>query len=227
LSAGPYAYDGVTAQVNPRLLLAALAADIHGKATLLENTAVTRVIPGDIVTLETASGTHRARRLFVTAGHRSAGLTDAPVTGVKGHALALTPVMTQRPLIYGRDCYVIFHDAMTALGSTTEKEWTDTDIDDAQIELVHARAASVLPAIAAVSVTERWCGIRPRGPNALPYIQETAPNVITSTGGYKIGLALAFTCARLLAADDPALDSAENFWKKADADANLGLFSYA
>lgn len=228
---GPYLWDGITAQVTPRLLLHALQADIAGKVTLHENAEVTHIAPGDIVQIDTAGASYSARRAIVTAGYKSADMTGASVRGIKGHALSIDPILHNAPLLYGHNGYVVFHDGMTALGSTTEKDWTDPQADPAQAAIVQSRAATLMPSVGDMPVRETWTGIRPRGPAALPYIQATRQNVIVASGGYKIGLALSFTCARLLARamqqDETCLESAENFWRWADQDQNLGLFSYA
>ena len=219
-----WAQDGVTAQVQPRALLAALTRSITGTVDLFPQTQVLRIDARTIITTGTPL---QAKRTVVTAGWRSAALAPVNVAGVKGHAAALAPVITDAPLLYARDAYVIFHDGATAIGSTTEPNWMNTDVDEDTCALLQQRAAMMVPTIAAHSLAECWAGLRPRTPGGLPLVARVAEHQIVATGGYKVGLALAFELANWLTAawdDDAAL---ENFWAFVAMRENLQLFEHA
>lgn len=187
-----YAGDGVSAQVTPRLLLTALAKSLAGKVTLKPNTRVEQISDNAIIT---SGATYRAKQIVVTAGWQSGALTIADVKGIKGQACAVAPMLPDAPMIYTPNGYVVFHAAFTALGSTTEKVWSDLAPDTAACEAIKDRAAQLLPALAMHPITECWAGIRPKSTRALPLVTCAADNLIVATGGYKIGLALGFDLA--------------------------------
>ncbi len=80
---------------------------------------------------------------------------------IKGQAALLAHDARDLPQIYADSLHVVPHgDGTTAIGSTTERDRTDTTTDD-QIDAVIARARAIVPALADAPVIARWAGLRP------------------------------------------------------------------
>ncbi len=222
LANAPYGYavDHVSAQVAPRLLLAALVHDIKDRVTLQANTSVLRI---DGEHLITAGKTYQAKQIIITAGWQTGALApQAPIIGVKGQACAVDPVIKNAPLLYTRNGYVVFHEAFTALGSTTEKHWTNTEPDVETCEAIKQRAAALMPALAEQPITECWAGVRPKASGALPFVSRINDTAIVANGGYKVGLALGFELAGWLTSAIEQ-NATHDFWNFVNAKENLAL----
>ena len=85
----------------------------------------------------------------------------------------------------------------------------------------------MVPQIVAQNLTECWAGLRPRTPGGLPLVACVAERLIVVTGGYKVGLALAFELADWLTAALDDQSALENFWQFVAAHENLQLFEHA
>lgn len=196
--------DTLSARLSPRQFCAALKASVAGKAHLAEHCPVERIDPDGAVHL--ADGrTIRAANVILSAGWRSFGLAaDLPGMpaggGVKGQSALLRParpVDPGWPVLYDDGVYVIAHDdGLIAVGSTSEKEWDDSDATDHRLETLIEKARTLCPALDGAVVIERWAGIRPKGPTAEPVVQRLeSSRVVAATGGYKISFALAHRMA--------------------------------
>ena len=68
------------------------------------------------------------------------------------------------PQIFAGGLHIVPHDDGTvAIGSTTERDWTDPDATDAAADALADRAAEALPILHGAPVIARWAGVRPRG----------------------------------------------------------------
>jgi glycine/D-amino acid oxidase-like deaminating enzyme len=66
--------------------------------------------------------------------------------------------------------YIVPHgDGTTAVGSTTEREFSGLETD-AQLDGVIATACAALPALADARVIARWAGLRPRTRSRAPML---------------------------------------------------------
>ena len=222
LADAPYGYaiDQVSAQVAPRLLLAALVEDIKDKVTLQPHARVLRIDGGHIIT---TAATFQAKQIIVTAGWQTGALApQAPIVGVKGQACAVAPVITNAPLLYTRNGYIVFHDGCTALGSTTEKHWTDTEPNSETCEAIKQRAAALMPVLAEQPIIECWAEVRPKASGALPFVSRINDTTIVASGGYKVGLALGFELAGWLTSAIEQ-NATHDFWNFVNAKENLAL----
>lgn len=166
-------YDTLSARIAPRAALAALAAAIaaHG---------------GRIV----ADAPRRGAVIHAT-GH--AGLAPDLGQPVKGQAALLAHDARTLPQLYVDSLHVVPHgDGTTAIGSTTERDRTDTGTD-AQLDTLIDRARALCPALADAPVIARWAGIRPRANSRQPLLgpHPHHAGAFIANGGFKIGFALA------------------------------------
>ncbi|WP_165784327.1 NAD(P)/FAD-dependent oxidoreductase [Zhengella mangrovi] len=204
--AGPFGFsvETFTARLAPRRLVHAVQSALAGRADLAARCPASGVEQDGTVLLANG-GRVRAGTVIVAAGWQSfglvAGLPDAPSgAGVKGQSALLRPVLPvdpALPVLYDEGVYAIAHDdGLVAVGSTSEKQWSDARETDGRLEQVIARARNLSPALVHAPVVERWAGIRPKGPSASPVVQRLgAGPVILATGGFKITFAVAHAMA--------------------------------
>ena len=182
--------DTLSARVNPRAALGALAAAIRAGGGVIE---------------EGCTRTGPARSRVLATGHEGlADLGARPGQGVavKGQAALLACERRDAPQVSAPGLHVVPHaDGTVAVGSTSEAGFTDPHTTDAQLEAVLARARALCPAIAAAPVIARWAGLRPRGPGRGPLLgpHPARPGTWIANGGYKIGFGLAPLVAESLA----------------------------
>jgi glycine/D-amino acid oxidase-like deaminating enzyme len=166
-------HDTLAARIAPRAALAALTATIIARG-------------GAIVT----DAPHRGLVLHAT-GH--AGLASDLGQPIKGQAALLAHDARDLPQIYADGLHIVPHgDGTTAIGSTTERDRTDTKTDD-QLDAVIARARAIVPALANAPVIARWAGLRPRTTTRQPILgpHPHHPGQFIANGGFKTGFGLA------------------------------------
>ena len=187
-----YDFDTLSARVDPRALLASLAAAVRGKGgVIIEGEAVSN--PSSLM----------AARVVIAAGHESFALAGEPVSGwgVKGQAVLLKPVRAMPddlPILYRGGTYVIYHESgLVAAGSTSERDFADALPDQETIATLAANAIDLCPALEGAELVESWAGIRPRAAGRQPVVGALAhdPRLIMATGGFKITLGIAHCMA--------------------------------
>ncbi|MGJ3230530.1 MAG: NAD(P)/FAD-dependent oxidoreductase [Oceanicaulis sp.] len=152
-----------------------------------------------------AARTVEADLIVLAAG---AGSVDgAPAMAVtepvKGQMIAFA---ADRPLapnrvVRGFSIYLAAKPGVRLLaGATCEPGADGLDTDEAAIEALAAAARRAAPGLAAVPVTERWAGLRPRSADAMPVIGEAAPGLVLAIGAYRNGVLLAPAIAEAIAA---------------------------
>lgn len=207
------AVDTLSASVDPRRLMAALATAVRRRGALHEGWPVAEIDP--------ARGRVSGPRGMLSGGHVviAAGWEGAPLLRasgaaegrpVKGQAALLSARLPEAmPVLHGRGLFVVRHGPeRVAVGSTSEPGRWDTATDGALDELL-GRAGQLCPPLGRAPVLERWAGVRPRPPGREPVVGRLPgqARVWVATGGYKIGLGLAHLAGEALAAaiaDDPA-----------------------
>ncbi len=190
-----YDFDSLSARVNPRALLASLAAGVRARGgAIVEGAGVS----------EAAS--LPAGHVVVAAGHDSFGLLAAAGLpgmgwGVKGEAVLLRPAKPlppDLPILYRGGTYVIVHNhGLVAVGSTSERDYADARPSPATATGLMADAASLCPALAGAELVESWAGIRPRAAGRQPLVGPLPGNtrLVAVTGGFKITLGIAHRLA--------------------------------
>lgn len=206
-------HETLAARMSPRGCLQALARsiDLSGKGTLLEGAEVTGFdeTTGRIVL---ASGAEEilAERLVVASGHQAfpviAELTGQMIgRGEKGQALLMEGKgLEDRPAIYCDGLYVVPHENGTvAVGSTSDREFTDAAVDPERTRELVERATAFCPSLEGREVTSVWAGIRPRCNRRDPLVGLLPgyKKTFAATGGFKISFGIAHLVAECLVAE--------------------------
>ncbi|MEO0917575.1 MAG: FAD-dependent oxidoreductase [Pseudomonadota bacterium] len=185
---GCYIHDTFSAILNPHRAVASLAAAItvHGGKIATEGPRRGAVV--------WATGWTGLKELGTETG-RAAG------NGVKGQAILLDHEAAGAPQVYVDGLHVIPHlDGTLAIGSTSERHFTDPTATDHQADALLERALQHLPQLADASVIKRWAGVRPRARSRAPLLGPwpDRPNHFIANGGFKIGFGMAPKCAEVL-----------------------------
>jgi len=184
-------HDTLSARVHPRRAGQALA----GAVQALGGTISTGDTPqGDGLTVW-ATGYEGLQDL-------SLALARPIGSGVKGQSILLRHASPDAPQIFADGLHIVPHaDGTVAIGSTSEREFTDPASVDAQCDTLLARARATCPALQDAPVIEAWAGVRPRAKSRAPLLgawpERTGHFVFN--GGFKIGFAMAPVLAGYMA----------------------------
>ncbi len=173
--------DSLSALVHPRRATRALAAAVEA-------------LGGEVLRDGQAEGP-----VVWATGH--AGLAEmaaqtgrAVGAGVKGQAALLRHDAAGMPQLFAGGVHVVPHgDGTVAVGSTSERDWSDACSTDAALDAVIAKAVASVPALAGAAVLARWAGIRPRSRSRAPMLgpHPLRSNAFVANGGFKIGFGMA------------------------------------
>lgn len=187
---GLWLQDGLTARLNPRAALAALAAAIHAQGG-----EITEGCPApDHAPTIWATGTPGLQDL-------NAALDRRIGQGVKGQSLLLAHAAPDSPQVFADGLHIVPHaDGTTAIGSTSENSF-DHDRPDHQAQDLLARARAICPALGDAPVLDIWAGLRPRARSRAPVLAPwpDRPGHLFANGGFKIGFGMAPLIADLAA----------------------------
>ncbi|MEX0351164.1 MAG: NAD(P)/FAD-dependent oxidoreductase [Paracoccaceae bacterium] len=181
--------DTLTARIHPRRACAALSAGLTTLGAEIMQEA------GDEGTVLHATGVHGLEELS-----RAFGKTVG--NGVKGQAALLRFNAGEVPQIFADAVHIVPHaDGTVAIGSTSERDYSDPETTDAALDEVLDRATRVLPVLHGAEVIERWAGIRPRSRSRAPMLGEHPlhPGQFIANGGFKIGFGVAPKIAQVMA----------------------------
>jgi glycine/D-amino acid oxidase-like deaminating enzyme len=187
---GLLVHDTLTARVNPRMALAALAGAI-------------RMRGGEIVTgsdcstppVIWATGTAGLAAVSACVGRPAGG-------AVKGQAALLAQDAAGLPQLFTAGLHIVPHaDGTVAVGSTSERQWTDPAATDEQLDALIRRAVAACPALAGAAVLERWAGLRPRAASRAPMLGPWPgrDGHFVANGGFKTGFGMAPKVAEVMA----------------------------
>ena len=176
-------HDDLTARIHPRRAVLALAGAI-------------RALGGEIV----LAGVARGQVLWATG---YAGLTEVAGLGAgeKGQAALLAHEAAALPQLFTDGLHLVPHgDGTVAVGSTSERLWTDPVGTDVQLDDLIARARAIFPMLATAPVLERWAGIRPRSTSRSPVLglHPLHKGAFIANGGFKIGFGIAPKVAQVM-----------------------------
>ncbi len=181
-AAGLLLRDTLSARLNPRAALAALAAAIRARGGEI---VVEAAETGPTVWATGATG---LADLSAALGRRLGG-------GQKGQAALLRHAAPPgTPQLYAGGVHIVPHaDGTVAVGSTSERDWTDPSAPDDRLEEVIAVARAACPALAGAPVIDRWAALRPRAATRTPLLGPWPgrPGHFVANGGFKIGFGLA------------------------------------
>ncbi len=171
---GLVVHDTLTARAAPRAACAALARAITA-------------LGGEIV----ADAPEEGAVIHATGWEGLMALGAG--NGVKGQSALLRLAAPDAPQIYAESVHIVPHaDGTVAIGSTSEREFTDLSTD-ARLDDLIARARVICPALRDAEVIDRWAGVRPRARSRAPMLGTWPgrPGHFIANGGFKIGFGMA------------------------------------
>ncbi len=189
---GHVIHDTLTARLHPRQAGRALLAAVQsmGGTLVLGDTP-----PADADRVVWATGYEGLAAL-------GADLGKPMGSGVKGQALLLDYAAPDAPQVFVDGLHIVPHgDGTIAVGSTSERDFTDPASTDSQCDTLRMRAIKACPALADARVLERWAGVRPRATSRSPLMGAWPgrDGHFIFNGGFKIGFAMAPYLARIMA----------------------------
>ena len=203
-------YETLAARTSPRAYLKALSKYIRLKGTLLEKAAV-EAFDEQASNVQLKDGKRISAKRLVIAGGFSAfdlieNITGQKIgRGEKGQALLLDGAQLEdRPAIYCDGLYVVPHSNGTvAIGSTSDRDAYDTEIDANRSKELITRASAFCPSLRGRSVLTEWAGIRPRCHKRDPLVGLLPgfEHTFAATGGFKISFGIAHLVAKTLVAE--------------------------
>ena len=195
---GWYIHDTLSALIHPRRAVAALVAALDAKGVVI---AADGNDQGNVVR---ATGIEDLAALSKARG-RVVG------NGVKGQAALLAMDARGAPQVFADALHFVPHtDGTLAIGSTSERDFTDGTTTDHALEDVIARARQCAPALRDARILDRWAGVRPRSRSRAPMLgaHPLYPGAFIANGGFKIGFGMAPKVAAVMA--DLMLEGADN-----------------
>ncbi len=129
---------------------------------------------------------------------------------IKGQAAVLDFDARTQPQIFADTIHIIPHaDGTTAIGSTTERDFSDATSTDDQLDRLIEAARRAMPPLAQAPVLHRWAGLRPRSRSRAPMLGQHPlhPGQYIANGGFKIGFGMAPKIAECMA--DLVLDGVD------------------
>lgn len=185
---GLYLHDTFSAILNPRRATESLAAAIRARGGTIFNDAS---LAEPVIW---ATGWQGLRDLGADLGIEAGN-------GVKGQAILLDHNAAGAPQIYADSLHIVPHlDGTVAIGSTSERVFTDPATTDDQLDDILERATALLPILHGAGIRARWAGVRPRAQSRAPLLGPWPgrPGHFIANGGFKIGFAVAPKCAETL-----------------------------
>jgi glycine oxidase len=201
------------AKVDNRALGPVLAITLAraGGDLLINETVVRFELRGNrIVGVRTPFAVHHADAYVMAAGawtSRIEGLPpDAmpPIIPVKGEMVALGPPAGGSipvPAILGSEVYLVGQRGLLSVGATMTREDYDTSVTQSAADWLLDRAAALVPSLRSWEVAERWAGLRPGTPDALPVLGQSVLDGLFIAGGqFRSGILYTPAIADALAA---------------------------
>jgi len=167
------------------------------------------VVGAGAVVLAAGAWTSRVRLLvseYEGAAAREESAARASVEPVRGQMLRFRQPESSEPfarhVVYSPRGYVVpRRDGRLLAGSTTEHAGFDATVTEEGVETIKRNAAEIAPAVASLALEESWAGLRPRAPDGLPLIGESAEveGLFYATAYYRNGILLAPASGRIVA----------------------------
>ncbi len=215
--------------LDPVRLVRALLADAERRgAKIVADTARRIEYSGDRVCAVVGAERYPTEHVVVCAGAWSGRIAGLPrplsVEPVRGQMLALPwPAGVPRAILYNRDCYIVARGNEAVAGSTMEFAGFDPSVTDAGTARILAAVAALCPALAGMTPSRTWAGLRPVTPDGLPIVggAPTVRGLWYATGHGRNGILLAAITGRIVrdliadesTHDDVALLAPDRFWR--------------
>ena len=180
-----------------------LSARLHPRGACNALAGAVRALGGEIIF---GTGIEQGPVIWATGHEGLADLTQdlgRPVgTGVKGQSLLLRHASPDAPQIFADGLHIVPHaDGTVAIGSTSERVFSDASSVDSQCDLLLAHACAACPALQSAPLIEAWAGVRPRAQSRAPLLGAWPGRAghFVFNGGFKIGFAMAPALAEVMA----------------------------
>lgn len=188
---GLYISDTLTARIHPAEACAALAGAIRAHGGEISEG---QEIPEEGIVVH-ATGWEGLSIL-------SQGIGRTLGSGVKGQAVLLDHDARDLPQIFADTLHIVPHaNGTTAIGSTSEPNFTDPTSTDAALDDIVTRARRICPVLSKAQVVKRWAGVRPKAKSRAPMLgpwPDRSGHYIAN-GGFKIGFGMAPKVAQVMA----------------------------
>jgi glycine/D-amino acid oxidase-like deaminating enzyme len=186
-----------------KIILDTLTARVHPKRGCL---SIAEALRSNGVSVST-TGEDQGKTVWATGLQGlldlSSSLQAKVGVGVKGQAVLLDyAAPTNAPQIFADGLHIIPHaDGTVAVGSTSERDYTDPKTTDVQLEALLDKAIQALPVLIKAPVLQRWAGVRPRAASRAPVMGSwpKRPEHFVLNGGFKIGFGMAPKLAEVMA----------------------------
>ena len=231
-----YAYDTFAARLLPWRYVNALYKSVESRATILEQTKVSKIDPKlQKIVIHESGDIINADNIVLAAGYESFQILSelgCPLLGVgiKGQSVLLrgqTPV--DMPIIFDDGVFIVPHfDGTVAVGSTSIENWTNPIEPDLDKLDFFERAMTICSPLKEMKIIEHWANVRPKCFERDPLIGLVPgfDNFFVATGGFKIGLGLVHRLAHALfqimskdkqSIDVPVTYTPEHHWNLASS----------
>ena len=187
-SSGYFIYDTLSALIHPRKACDALTSALAKQGVDIRTDAEDA---GQVLWATGADGLTE----MTSTHNRLVG------TGVKGQAALLDHDARGMPQLFADGIHIVPHrDGTVAVGSTTERNYTDPNGTDGQLEALISAACTAVPALKDAAVLAGWAGVRPRSRTRAPMIGAWPgkPGHYIANGGFKIGFGMAPKVAHVM-----------------------------
>ncbi|MEM7596953.1 MAG: FAD-dependent oxidoreductase [Pseudomonadota bacterium] len=206
---GWYIFDTLSARLHPRRACESLASALRARGGEVIPDGPTQ---GHIIHATGAAG------LIELSKDRPRMIGN----GVKGQAALLDFDAKTAPQLFVDGLHIVPHaDGTTAIGSTSERDYTSPDSTDALLDVRIEDARTALPELRNAKVIERWAGLRPRSRSRAPMLgaHPLRAGEYIANGGFKIGFGMAPKVAQVMA--DLVLEGQDRIPDGFKPDANL------
>lgn len=182
-------HDTLTGRAHPRKATSALAAALLARGVEITDRGPDR---GIIVHATGAAG-------LLALSDDIGKPVGAPI---KGQSALIDYDARDLPQIFVDGLHVVPHaDGTTAIGSTTEREFSDPTSCDGGLDDILGRLVRLVPVLKERTVLERWAGLRPRARSRAPMLgaYPGRDGEFIANGGFKIGFGMAPIVGQLMA----------------------------
>ncbi|MCY3675884.1 MAG: FAD-binding oxidoreductase [Rhodobacteraceae bacterium] len=185
--------DDLSARINPRMAIKSL------RKALVSNNVPLMILNGQ-------EETKCEYRVLATG---TAGLISLSselglplVAHEKGQAMLIDYDASDQPIITGGGVNLVPQpNGLTAVGSTTERYFTNPYKTDYRLNELYSKAIELVPEVGNSRIVEKWAHDRPRSVTRAPVLgaHPTRENTFLANGGFKIGFGLAPKIAEVMA----------------------------
>jgi glycine/D-amino acid oxidase-like deaminating enzyme len=119
-------------------------------------------------------------------------LENIPIVPVKGEVIALTPpagAALPGPVVWGEHVYCVPRHGHLLVGATVQEAGFDTSPTAAGRDHLRGCAEKLMPSLKGWILSDHWAGLRPKSPDGLPLLGQTATAGLYVAGGqYRNGI---------------------------------------